>query len=197
MKMLSTAQWALLQHVTSVNIVTVQVNNWGDDRVGCGEGESSPQFIRGRGGTAGTLTSWWWDLEVQGSEEKLLYCWRVKEEWEAREWDKSSDGGREWEQEKSLSELTECPPLLRSQSACFHTDVLQRTEGQRRGIWQSATLSLNLHPQLLPKDFPSSFTSLTRSLWVCEFSKETPNWRVSNKTHVCSFIYILDTWEYE
>lgn len=47
--------------------------------------------------------------------------------------DKSGDGGTWWEQQRVLSEHTECPPLLRSQLTGLLTDVLQRTDGQDRG----------------------------------------------------------------
>lgn len=47
--------------------------------------------------------------------------------------DKSGDGGTWREQQRGLSEPTECPPLLRSQLTGLLTDVLQRTDGQDRG----------------------------------------------------------------
>lgn len=69
--------------------------------------------------------------------------------------DKSGDGGTWWEQQKGLSEHTECPPLLRSQLAALLTDVPQRTDGQDRGgMWQSAGQISSSPPAAAGEDVP-------------------------------------------
>lgn len=161
----SVEEKVLLQRVTSGNALMVQVNSRVITGVTAVKGRAGSTLSRFEGWSGGgAVQRCWWGvcekmycISMKAEEEEVRECVEITAVMVVHGGSRRKVYLSHWM--SSIVGVPACCPARR----CASED----RGGDRGGIWQSATLSLNLHPQLLPTDTPALLLlpSLSQSLW--------------------------------